>query len=44
MQINLIPDSQSRYFDIGFDALEYDNTVQLLVGLLGETAKELKVY
>ena len=27
MQINLVPDSQSRYFHIGFDALEYDNTV-----------------
>ena len=42
MQINFIPDSQSRYFHVGFDAREYDNAVQLLVGLFGETAKELK--
>ena len=42
MQINFISDSQSRYFHIGFGAREYGNAVQLLVGLFGETAKELK--
>ena len=42
MQINFIPDSQLRYFYVGFDAREYNNAVQLLVGLVGETAKELK--
>ena len=43
MQINFIPDSHSRCFHVGFDVREYDNAVQLLVGLLGENAKELKV-
>ena len=42
MQINFIYDSQLRYFHVGFDASEYDHAVQLLVGLLGEPAKELK--
>ena len=42
MQINFIPDSQSRYFHVGFDAREYDNAALLLVGLSWETAKELK--
>ena len=42
MQINFISDSQSRYFHVGFGARQYGNAVQLLVGLFGETAKELK--
>ena len=42
MQLNFISDSQSRYFHVSFDAREYHNAVQLLVGLFGETAKELK--